>query len=123
MRSVDVDCNREDSPAGRAHARLLNRKGGFTRIPRIFTNYLQEEAEADWRRPLSLALPSFSLFASVQDCGTPDSPLSLLAPVQPVRQSIRANSCNSCTAPSAFSAAKSSAFSVSRLSSIGFAEE
>src|SRR5438876_5228949 len=44
MRSVDVDCNREDSPAGRAHTRLVDSKerkehtGAFTRIPRIYTN-------------------------------------------------------------------------------------
>jgi len=44
MRAVDVDCNREDSPAGGAHTRSINRKerkehkGGFTRIARIHTN-------------------------------------------------------------------------------------
>ncbi len=37
MSAVDVDCNRRDSPVGRAHTRLVNRKAGFTRIPRIFT--------------------------------------------------------------------------------------
>ena len=103
MRAVDVDCNREDSPPGGAHTRSINRKGGFTRIPRIYTKGKRSQSKTWSQKDVG--------WEFYTNCTNLHEPRLLQGPTRqkwlignlfsqqfPPVGLISANSCNSCKA-------------------------